>query len=67
MRRFGVMNDDIRALQRKVLELAGEVGPRTRYRMLEIHARLEKIAREQERDDHPEAAARAAKAEQKAA
>lgn len=57
--------NDIRALQKKVLELARDVGPKTRYRMLEIHARLEKIA--QEHEANAEAAARTGKAERAAA
>jgi hypothetical protein len=41
-------NDDIRELQKKVLELASEVGPKTRHRLLEIHARLQQIAEDRE-------------------
>ena len=34
------MRNDIKELERKALELAREVGPKARYRLLEIHERL---------------------------
>jgi hypothetical protein len=46
-------NDDTRELQRKVLELARGAGSATHYRMLEIHARLQKLVEEQEATPEP--------------
>lgn len=34
------MNDDIQELRKKVLAMTSRVGRKTRYRLLEMHARL---------------------------
>lgn len=39
---------DIREFQKKVLEMASQVGGRTRYRLLEMHARLGRLRLEEE-------------------
>ena len=41
---FDVMTDDIRKLLNEMLAMMKRVGPRTRYRLLEIHERLSELA-----------------------
>ena len=44
LRDLDAMTDDIRKLQNEMLEMMKRVGPRTRYRLLEIHERLSDLA-----------------------